>query len=36
MRNKFERELELLNNNLIEMGNLIESQIEAAVTALIE
>ena len=36
MRNKFERELELLNNNLIEMGNLIESQIEAAVTALID
>lgn len=36
MRNKFENELELLNNDLIEMGNLIESSIEAAVTALIE
>lgn len=36
MRNKFERELELLNSDLIEMGNLIESQIEAAITALIE
>lgn len=36
MRNKFEKELELLNNDLIEMGNLIESQIEAAITALIE
>lgn len=36
MRNKFEKELELLNNDLIEMGNLIESSIEAAVTALIE
>jgi phosphate transport system protein len=36
MRNKFEEQLELLNNDLIEMGNLIESSIEAAVTALIE
>ena len=36
MRNKFEKELELLNNDLIEMGNLIESSIEAAVTALID
>lgn len=36
MRNKFEMELELLNSELIEMGNLIESQIEAAVTALID
>jgi phosphate transport system protein len=36
VRNKFERELELLNSDLIEMGNLIESQIEAAITALIE
>ncbi len=36
MRNKFEKELELLNSDLIEMGNLIESQIEAATTALIE
>lgn len=36
MRNRFEEQLELLNNDLIEMGNLIESSIEAAVTALIE
>lgn len=36
MRNVFERELELLNNDLIEMGNLIESQINAAITGLIE
>lgn len=36
MRNRFDRELEILNNELIEMGNLIESQIEAAVTALID
>lgn len=36
MRNKFDKELELLNNDLIEMGNLIESSIEAAVTALID
>lgn len=36
MRNKFDRELDLLNQELIEMGNAIESAIEAAVTALIE
>ncbi len=36
MRNRFDKELELLNADLIEMGNLIESQIEAAITALIE
>jgi len=36
MRNKFEQELELLNSDLIEMGNLVESSIEAAVTALID
>lgn len=36
MRNKFEKELELLNDDLIEMGNLIEGSIEAAVTALID
>ncbi|MBC8587371.1 phosphate signaling complex protein PhoU [Paratissierella segnis] len=34
MRNKFDKELDLLNNELIEMGNLIESSIEAAVCAL--
>lgn len=34
MRNKFDKELDLLNNELIEMGNLIESSIEAAVFAL--
>ncbi len=36
MRNRFDRELNLLNEDLIEMGNAIESSIEAAVTALIE
>lgn len=36
MRNKFERELEFLNNELIEMGNLIEGSINAAVDALKE
>lgn len=36
MRNKFDKELNLLNNELIEMGNLIESSIKAAVTALKE
>ncbi len=36
MRNKFDKELDLLNNELIEMGNLIESSIEAAVCALTE
>ena len=36
MRNRFDRELNLLNQELIEMGNAIESSIEAAVTALIE
>ena len=36
MRNKFDKELELLNEELIEMGNIIESSIETAVTALIE
>ncbi|TJX13583.1 phosphate signaling complex protein PhoU [Tissierella creatinini] len=36
MRNRFEKELELLNSDLIEMGNLMESQIEAATTALID
>lgn len=35
MRNKFDRELDLLNEELIEMGNIIESSIETAVVALI-
>lgn len=36
MRNKFDKELDLLNNELIEMGNLIEGSIQAAVSALKE
>ena len=36
MRNRFDRELDLLNEQLIEMGNLIESAIKTAVTALEE
>ncbi len=36
MRNKFDKELDLLNKELIEMGNLIESSIKAAITALDE
>lgn len=36
MRNRFDKELDLLNEELIEMGNIIESSIEAAVSALIE
>lgn len=36
MRNKFDKELDLLNNELIEMGNLIESSIQSAVSALKE
>ncbi len=36
MRNRFERQLELLNNELIEMGSLIEEAIEMAVSALIK
>lgn len=35
MRNKFDTELELLNNRLIEMGGLIENSIDYAVDALI-
>ncbi len=35
MRNKFDEQLILLNNQLIEMGGLIEEAIENAVTALI-
>jgi phosphate transport system protein len=36
MRNKFDEQLELLNNELIEMGALIEGAISNAVTAIIE
>lgn len=36
IRSRFDKELDLLNNELIEMGNLIESAIKAAVTALVE
>lgn len=36
MRNRFDRQLEQLNNELIEMGNLIEQAIQNAVTALIK
>lgn len=36
IRNRFDKELELLNDELIEMGNLIESAIKAAITALKE
>ena len=35
MRNRFDRQLEQLNNELIEMGSLIEQAIEMAVTALV-
>lgn len=34
MRSKFDQDLERLNSELTEMGNLVESSIEAAVTAL--
>lgn len=34
MRNRFDRQLEQLNNELIEMGNLIEQAIQNAVNAL--
>ena len=36
MRNRFDRELEVLNNELISMGALIENAIGDAVKALIE
>lgn len=36
MRNRFDRQLEQLNNELIEMGNLIEHAIQSAVTALVK
>jgi len=35
MRSKFDQDLEKLNEELIEMGNLIESRIETAVSALV-
>ena len=35
MRNRFDRQLEQLNNELIEMGNLIEQAIQSAVNALV-
>lgn len=35
MRNRFDKELDALNNELIEMGNMIETSIENAVKALI-
>ena len=36
MRNRFEKQLEQLNNELIEMGSMIEHAIQSAVTALIK
>lgn len=36
MRNRFDKELDLLNEELIEMGNIVESSIESAVAALID
>lgn len=36
MRNRFDRQLEQLNNELIEMGNLIEQAIQTAVNALVQ
>ena len=36
MRNKFDEQLDLLNDSLIEMGNLVEGSINAAITALLE
>lgn len=35
MRNRFDRQLEQLNNELIEMGNLIEQAIQMSVNALV-
>ena len=35
MRNRFDRQLEELNNGLIHMGSLIEQAIEAAVDGLV-
>lgn len=36
MRNSFDKALELLNNELIQMGGLVEERIESAVKALID
>ena len=36
MRNRFDRQLERLNNELIQMGSLIEEAIEMAVSALVK
>ena len=36
MRNRFDRELENLNNELIQMGSLIEEAIDTAIEALIK
>ena len=36
MRSRFDKELDLLNEELTDMGSIVESSIEAAVTALIE
>ncbi len=36
MRNRFDRQLEQLNDELIQMGNLIEEAIEMAVSALVK
>jgi phosphate transport system protein len=35
MRNRFDRQLEQLNNELIQMGSMIEHAIEMAVSALV-
>ena len=35
MRNRFDRQLLQLNNELIEMGSLIEKAIEMAIAALV-
>ena len=35
MRNRFDRELVRLNNELIEMGSMIEKSIETAVKAMV-
>lgn len=36
MRNRFDRQLEQLNNDMIEMGSMIEQSIKMAVTALVK
>ena len=35
MRNRFDNQLEKLNNELIEMGSMIEQAIEKAISALV-